>query len=444
MNRSDKIAVIGAGLVGSALAIFLARQGFRVDLYEKRADTRIFQDKGNRSIDLALSFRGWKGLGLIGVGEDLRKYTLPMYGRMIHGTDQSVIYQQYAASNDALYSVSRNLLNNYLLDIVTRQENLQIRFNHECASLLPELRGGTLKNTLTGDIVNFEADVVIGADGIFSKVRDVIDSLKVSSTELEYMSQGYKQVTIPPGKSGNWILNPTALHIWPRGKFMMIALPNIDKSFTCTLILPLEGENSFAAITNARELELLFLKYFPDALRVMPGLAEEYFERRDFKLISIQSENWYYKNRMMVIGDAAHGILPFYGQGLNAGLEDCAIFGQLMSECNNWETVFERFWNARKSDADAIAELSKVNFIEMREKTGDPKFLLRKKIDNRIRIACPEDWVSVYNMVSFSDDSYQEALRIWKKQELIIDRIMNIENIENVWQEINYSLIIKS
>jgi kynurenine 3-monooxygenase len=438
MKKDQHIAIVGAGLVGSMLSLLLARKGFHVDLYEKRSDPRHGMDVRRKSINLALSYRGWKALSLIGADKEMHRYGLPMYGRMIHSIDQTLSYQQYDRNNQAIYSVSRKMLNELLLDMVNTSDNINLYFNHELSAIRDDLSGGTMKNTAINKEVDFAADFVIGADGVFSKVRDEIDKRTGDKSRLEYHTHAYKELNIPPGPGGSWGMNPTALHIWPRHTFMMIALPNPDKSFTCTLFMPLEGEVSFASLQTSTDLHNFFIQYFPDMIPLMPTLEQDFFERGSSGLNTVVSDHWHYNNKLMIVGDAAHGILPFYGQGMNAGFEDCAIIDEFLDTLPNWNQLPARFFAARKKDADAIGMLSQENFTEMREKAGASDFLLRKSIEHHLTSNYPRQWPSVYSMVSFSDKSYNNALEISEWQAQVMDEIMNIENIAQVWKEIDY------
>jgi kynurenine 3-monooxygenase len=287
-------------------------------------------------------------------------------------------------------------------------------------------------------------DLLIGADGAFSAVRSAMQKTTRFNYQQYFIEHGYKELTIPPRADGSWAIDKHALHIWPRGNFMLIALPNPDGSFTCTLFFPFEGEVSFEQIRNKGDVIRYFETYFPDILPLMPNVAEEYLQNPTSSLVTIRCFPWSYKDKALIIGDAAHAIVPFYGQGMNAGFEDCVILDDLMeAHAGNWPQILREYQNQRFANADAIADLALQNFVEMRDHVANPKFLLRKKIEAHIHQLYPTMWTPLYTMIAFSHTPYAEALRLGKKQDAIMQQIMSIPQVEKKWQEIDYKALMQ-
>ncbi|MBK7886242.1 MAG: FAD-dependent monooxygenase [Bacteroidetes bacterium] len=430
-----KFTLIGAGLVGSLLSIYLSRRGHKVTMYERRPDLRTNRISAGRSINLALSDRGWRGLEKVGVDKDIRKVALPMKGRIMHGLDSSLSHQPYGKEGQAIYSVSRGGLNCVLMDLAEK-EGVEIHYNERCTQVDLKKSAAHFENFTTGKMIEVTSDHIISTDGAFSAGRLQMqlntDRFNYSQT---YLDHGYKELTIPPNANGDFAMDPDALHIWPRGTFMLIALPNMDKSFTCTLFFPFEGEYSFSSLDTEEKMLTFFNRMFPDAVALMPTLKEDYFANPASSLAIVRCFPWSFEDKLLLIGDAAHAIVPFYGQGMNCGFEDCVVFDQLMEEHgDDWSKIFRHFERLRKPDGDAIADLALANFIEMRDKVGHPEFLLQKKIEARFSEKYPERWIPLYTMVTFSPDiRYSEALREGQRQEKIMKEVMNLPGIENKW-----------
>jgi kynurenine 3-monooxygenase len=436
MAIKKDITVLGAGLVGSLLSIYLARRGHRVNLYERRADMRKASMSAGKSINLALSDRGWKGLEGTGIADDIRKVAIPMKGRMIHRADGGTDFQPYGEKDQAIWSVSRGGLNAELMNLAERRGNIRLFFNERCTGVDLERGVAHFENQETHQHSEVASDAIFGADGAFSAGRL---QLQLSTDRFEYaqhyIEHGYKELNIPPGQGDRWQLEKHALHIWPRGGFMLIALPNMDGSFTCTLFLPFEGPESFQSLSDEQALTRFFRQVFPDAIGLMPTLVHDFFHNPTGSLVTVRCFPWSYKDKLCLIGDAAHAIVPFFGQGMNCGFEDCTVLDQLMNEDEaDWGELFRRFEASRKPNSDAIATLALENFIEMRDLVGDRKFLLRKKIEARFHEKHPEQWLSLYSQVTFSPEiPYATALANGRRQDRIMKRVMNIADIENKW-----------
>ena len=418
--------IVGAGLVGSLLALYLAQKGNKVTIFERRPDMRKADIGGGRSINLALSDRGWRALEGIGIGDEIRKVGIPMFKRVMHDVKGNLTSQPYGKEGQAIYSVSRGGLNMKLMDLAEENPDIELQFNQQLTSL--DLKTNTLEfhNPQTNQDTKVQAERIFGADGAFSAVRGVLQKTERFEYSQSYLEYGYKELTIAPGENGTWQLEKNALHIWPRGQYMMIALPNLDGSFTCTMFFPYEGEHSFSALKTEADVTKFFQEVFPDAVPLMPTLLEDYFGNPTGTLVTVKCFPWTYEDKVALIGDAAHAVVPFYGQGMNAGFEDCTVLNQLMeAHGNDWETIFKAFEKSRKPNADAIADLAVMNFVEMRDKVADPQFLLQKKIEGKINAMYPEQWIPLYTMVTFSPDiPYAKALKNGRKQEKIMKKLM--------------------
>lgn len=425
------ITILGAGLVGSLLAIYLAKKGYRVNVYERRADMRKEKISVGRSINLALSDRGWRGLKGVGLEEEIRTIAVPMKGRMIHSMDGSLKFQPYGKEGQAIYSVSRGELNMRLMDLAEQNENVKIYFNQRCVSV--DFENAIVKLDNGKNITVIKSDLIFGADGAFSAVRESLMKTDRFEYSQHYIEHGYKELTIPTGKDGNWLMDKNALHIWPRKKFMLIALPNKDRSFTCTLFFPFEGSPSFSEIKNEYDLGKFWKEYFPDSLPLMPTLITDFFHNPTSSLVTVRSYPWVYKDKVALIGDAAHAIVPFFGQGMNAGFEDCTVLNELMESDDDWINILIKFQMSRKPNADAIADLAVENFMEMRDKVADEKFLFRKKIEYLLAEKYSDHFISLYSMVTFSDMPYAQAQYIGKLQNKLLEEICSIPEIEKQW-----------
>ncbi|MEL6732447.1 MAG: NAD(P)/FAD-dependent oxidoreductase [Bacteroidota bacterium] len=410
MTTLQPINIIGAGLAGSLMSVYMAQKGYPVNIYERRSDPRTKGYLGGRSINLALSVRGMHALRETGMLDEVMEFAIPMYGRMLHDTEGQLTFQAYSRNKEeCIYSVSRGKLNIALMNLAESMSEVNYYFDHRCDEI--DLASGKLHmtDTVSGKEFTVEQKASLACDGAFSAVRYAMQKTPRFDYSQEYLAYGYKELTIPPGPNGEFQMEREALHIWPRGNYMMIALPNPDGSFTCTLFFPYEGEKSFAALDTDERIMAFFEAEFGDAVPLIPNLLEEYHHNPTSSLVTIRCYPWTLEDKVALIGDASHAIVPFFGQGMNAAFEDCAV----MSECidayaPDWHTVFDTYQKLRKENADAIADMALENFIEMRDTVADEEFLFRKKVEFMLGRTF-EQYKSRYELVSFSRIPYAEA-----------------------------------
>ncbi len=432
--KKETAIVVGAGLVGSLWAVFLARRGYSVKVFERRSDMRAAGYYGGKSINLAMSERGWKAIDKAGIREKIEKVAIPMPGRMMHSVSGELTFQPYGKEGEAIYSVSRGGLNLELLNIAGSFPNVEFFFEHRCEEVDLNKPTITFEDMKTKEIKTIEAPLIFATDGAFSAVRHTLQRTDRFNYRQYYLDHGYKELSIPPFENGEHRMKPGALHIWPRGNHMLIALPNADGSFTCTLFLPFEGEVSFEKLKNEADVLDFFQRYYPDAILLMPTLLRDFWSNPTASLVTVNCSPWQWQNRILLLGDAAHAIVPFYGQGMNAGFEDCTILDAMFDEMGgDWSKTIEAFAKSRVQDGNAIAELAQRNFIEMRDLVSDPKFLLRKKIAADLHAKFPQEFLPVYSMVTFSNTPYHIALREDDAQNDLFRNVLNLENIEAEW-----------
>ncbi len=426
---NEKITVVGGGLSGPVMAMYLAKKGIRVDIYERRPDMRKENISAGRSINLAISKRGITALEEIGVFHKISSQIIPMYGRKIHNIDESTRFLPYGRPDQYINSVSRSDLNILLLTEAEKTGQIRFLFQHSCSGM--DLESGTLffNNEVNGDQKTLQGTPVIAADGSGSAVRESMIKSGYLSGSFDPLGHSYKELSIPPDKSGEFQLEPNALHIWPRGKFMLIALPNMDRSFTVTLFLPNIGDISFSTVRSLDDLNSLFEKNFPDVLDIMPSLKTDYFSNPTGKLGTVRCSQWNV-NESVLIGDAAHAVVPFFGQGMNASFEDCTVLNQMLDSSVNWKDLFESFSKKRKIDGDAIADMALENYIEMRDSVNKDRFLNEKDLERQLELKYPDQFISRYSMVSFHQIPYSTVQVRGAIQQEILDWILDNETVD--------------
>jgi kynurenine 3-monooxygenase len=440
MADEKHIAIIGAGLVGSLLSIYLRKRGYKVDVYERRPDMRREDISAGKSINLALSNRGWRPLSEVGLEEKLNELIIPMHGRMMHDLGGNLSFQPYGKEGQAINSISRGGLNSLLMDTAESQ-GVQFHFNARCTSIDFE---NTIAYVEKGDVsLEIKTDLIFGADGAFSAVRSAMQKTERFNYSQDFIPHGYKELSFPVTANDDFALDKNALHIWPRKDYMLIALPNLDKSFTVTLFLAFEGEYSFNNLVSDEDIEQFFNSEFKDAKALMPDLVKEFRQNPPSSLVTVRSYPWV-KNNVCVIGDAAHAIVPFYGQGMICGFEDCYVLNTLLEKNDDdWAVTLDEFEKQRKPDTNAIADLALENFVVMRDKVGDENFLLRKQIEAHLNSLFPDKWIPLYSMVTFNENMrYSEALAKGKKQEAIMDDVMASLEPGQDWHSLDFNTII--
>jgi kynurenine 3-monooxygenase len=417
---ATKFVLIGSGLAGGVLAAYLGRRGYEVELYERRSDPREGNLVGGRSINLALSTRGIHALEQLGIADEVLKHAIPMPGRMIHDKSGQLHFSPYDRDpRKHINSIGRAALNTTVIEAALRYPNVSIRFNHRCTEV--DLDSATAHFEAPQTIAA-SGDAVIGVDGAFSAVRQSMQKrIPDFKYDESYLAHGYKELTIPPAPDGSWRMEKNALHIWPRRSFMMIALPNPDGSFTCTLFWEFKGPRSFETTTGDDDIRRFFDEEFPDAVPLMPTLLEEFRENPTGSLVTVRCAPWFYKDKVALVGDAAHAVVPFYGQGMNAAFEDCVVLDEcLAASPDNRERAFAEYYSRRKENADALADLAVQNFIEMRDKTASQTFRAKKKLDHFLEGLLPKIYLPLYTMVTFTRIPYAEAARRARRQDWIV------------------------
>ncbi len=430
-----KVVIVGAGLVGSLLGIYLAKRKYQVTIYERRVDMRTEKISGGRSINLALSDRGILALQKVSLADEVKKIAIPMNGRLIHHPDSSTAFQPYGKDGQYINSVSRSELNKKLMDLA-ESHGVRIVFEHKCESVDWKKREIKFSHTGKQSLQTINFDLLFGADGAFSATR-LHHQLQHNRFDYHqsYIDCGYKELTIPPTATGDFAMEVNALHIWPRRDYMLIALPNQDRSFTCTLFFPIEGKNSFSRLDCREKIIDFFQQTFPDAVALMPNFIEEFANNPVSSLVTVKCYPWIRQDHFSLIGDAAHAMVPFFGQGMNCGFEDCRILDELIeTHDHDWSQILRQFQKSRKPDADAIADMAVGNFREMSDRVADPAFLLQKKIEARMYDKYPDKWIPAYSQVTFSPHiHYADALRNATRQEAVMQQVMQLPGIQDKW-----------
>ena len=436
MKQKETILIIGAGLCGSLLALRLGQRGYNVRVMELRPDLRKVDISAGRSINLAFSNRGIKAMKMVGLEDKVMKLCIPMHGRMLHDREGKTKLSRYSGREDEyINSISRELLTALLMDEVEALENVKIEFNSKCNAVDFENNKANFVNTENGQTFDCTADLIFGTDGAGSALRKsyFLERKFLFSFSQNFLTHGYKELTIPPSKDGAFRAFKNALHIWPRGEYMIIALPNLDGSFTVTLFLAYEGGTyNFNNLTTKEKVLNFFKNEFPDALELMPNLASEFFENPTAPLGTVKCFPWQYKGKNLLLGDAAHAIVPFYGQGMNASFEDVVEFDTFLEQHDgNWEKTFKAFQQKRKIDADGIADLAIDNFHEMKDHVANALFQKKRALEMTLETELPNDYFSKYSMVTFREDmGYHEAMIRGRAQDKAILNMINDEGID--------------
>ena len=436
--HAEHHAVVGAGLIGGIWSLMLAQRGYKVTLYDRRPDPRKAGVDAGRSINLALSDRGWKAIKKAGVESVVRKIALPVKGRMMHDHAGNQFFQQYGNDEQFIYSVSRGRLNMILVEEAEKHPLVEVKFDHPCSGY--SLNNDGLVNVNFKDGRSVIHDRLFGTDGVYSSVRSTMIRNDRFNYTQQYIPHGYKEIIMLPSDSGDYRIAENALHIWPRGQFMFMALPNPGGSFTCTLFAPFEGAESFENIQSDEDVVKFYQKHFPDTIDMLPNLIEDWNANPVSSMCTVKSSPWNVGGRVALLGDSAHAIVPFYGQGMNSGLEDCSILSELIDKLpegaseEQWESLLDEYSQVRKPAADAILDLALHNYIVMRDKTGDKTYQLQKKIEARIAEAHPDKWKPLYSLVTFSHTPYDEALKRGEMQQAVMNVIMSQSDIETNWE----------
>jgi kynurenine 3-monooxygenase len=422
----DNILIIGAGLCGSLLALRLGQRGFNVRVMEMREDLRAVNISAGRSINLAFSDRGIKAMRMVGIQDVVKPLCIPMNGRMLHDKEGNTFLSQYSGrEHEYINSISRGKLTGLLMDHAEALENVTIEFNKKCTNVNFENKSATFYCYESNQEIKIDADVIFGTDGAGSALRKSYYLARkfLFSFSQNYLSHGYKELSILPADNGDFKTYKNALHIWPRGEFMLIALPNLDGSFTVTLFLSFDdGDYNFSNLTSPELVTEFFKKEFPDALELMPNLTDDFFINPTSPLGTVKCSPWHYKGNSLLLGDAAHAIVPFYGQGMNASFEDVVEFDKFLDDHNDdWEATFKAFEASRKKDTDAIADLAIDNFYEMKDHVASSIFQEKRKLEMALERQYPERYASKYSLVTFNEElGYQEAMLRGRAQDKAI------------------------
>jgi kynurenine 3-monooxygenase len=411
---AEPLTVIGAGPVGSLLSLFLARRGHQVQVFERRPDMRRVGIGAGRSINLAVSTRGLHALHQVGLDDEVLRQAIPMRGRMVHAASGEPRFLRYGRDDsEFINSMSRGELNKLLMTEAERTGRVRIEFHKRLVGYAAGR--ARFRDERTGEEREAQASIVFGSDGSASALRSALEL----SVEESFLDFGYKELTIPPAPGGGFSLEKNALHIWPRKNFMLIALPNLDGSFTCTLFLPFEGDASFASIAAPASAERFFAETFPDALALIPRLGEALEEAPLGRMVTVRCSPWS-RGAALLVGDAAHAIVPFFGQGMNAGFEDCTVLMEILDRVPSFTRAFAELSETRRPDADAIADLAVENFVEMRDKVADPEFILWKEVEAELSRRFPGEYLSRYQLVTFTRIPYRIAQQAGRLQSSLL------------------------
>lgn len=441
MPDERRVCVIGAGLVGCVASLYLSKRGYSVEVFESRLDPRAHPPKAGRSLALVVSARGFRALGGVGMDEVVRGMSIPLRGRVVHHRTGDRGFHPYGVDGQAIYCVSRTTLNAALVDAL-EQRGIPVHFGMRCSGI--DLRAPALmfEQRETGGHSRVLGARVLAADGAFSSVRASMMKTDRFDYSQQYVEYGYKELTIPAEGGDGWCLEPNSTHVWPRGGFMLTAFPMTDRSFTCTFVLPFEGEPSFGSIRASGDVRALFEREFADALPKMPDLEAEFFDRPTASLVSIRCFPWVHGG-VALIGDAAHSMVPFFGQGMNAGFEDCQVLADCLERhSDDWPSALSDYQALRKPNCDAVTELSLRHFAELSHRTGDPRFIVQKQIEQKIHRMYPDRFVPLYTRVAFTDAPYIDALRAGEQQATMLEELMSLPDIEDRWDTLEVEGVI--
>jgi kynurenine 3-monooxygenase len=436
MNKKEKILIVGAGLCGSLLALRMAQRGYQVEVYESRPDLRNSVISAGRSINLSLSDRGLKALRMAGLEKKARALCIPMKGRLMHDAASNTFESNYSGrQGECINSISRGNLNGLLLTEAEKYPNVNIHFNTKCLEIDIESKIARFQSFDSKEQFTVQADVIFGTDGAGSSLRKSYEkqfpAFKVSQ---EFLTHGYKELEIPADKNGGHLISKEHLHIWPRGDYMLIALPNMDGSFTVTLFLSYsEGSYNFDNLITKEKIIEFFEKDFPDTLALIPDVLKEFENNPTGKLGTVKCYPWAYKGNTLLLGDSSHAIVPFYGQGMNASFEDVFVFDSVLNQFEgDWATVFSEFQKQRKIDADAIADLAIDNYYEMRDHVANPLFKEKRIVEMGLEKFFPTEYFSKYSLVTFNEHiGYHEAMTKGRAQDKVLLKMVEESKFSN-------------
>jgi len=428
-----KVIIVGAGLAGSYMAYAMGKKGYEVQVFEKRPDPRKSSYGSGRSINLVVSHRGWTALAYTGIEEEIRKIVVPAYGRQIHDLEGNEHFFAYNIDNKAIHSISRGEFNKTLVELAEALPNVNITFDAFCEHV--DFNTGTVHMKQSEQLNTYSADLIVGADGSGSSVRGALMKQPRFNYSQHFIESGYKEVHIPAGKDGAPQLNIDALHIWPRREFMLMGLANTDNGFTGTVFAPFDGEYGLDHLKTGADGLRYFKNYFKDAIPLIPNLEEQWESNPTSALACIRCEPYHWGTNTMLIGDAAHATVPFYGEGMNGSLEDVRVFLELLDEHgdSDMKKVLEVYTQQRVPAGNALVDLSLRNFVEMRDLVADPSFQLRKKIERKVQANHPDKWTPLYTLVKFTNIPYHEAKAEGERHDRIMEEILAIEGIKENW-----------
>jgi len=416
----ERIAIIGGGLAGSLFALRAAQRGHPVDVYERRSDPRLRRGEEGRSINLGLSKRGIAALSEVGLRDEVLSITVPMEGRVIHGIDGHTRFQPYGKNRqEVLHSIDRNELNELLLDRAEAHPGVKLHFEHRCTGVDAAKREVRIEDAAHNQ-VEVTADWIVGADGAFSRVREEMQRGQRANFSKEFLEWGYKELNLPARLDGSSQLRLNALHVWPRGHCLIVSHANRNGSHTLTLFLPFEGPDSFEQIRRPADVERLFARYFPDLVPLLPELLDQWQTHPTGSLVTTRTAPWHHGDWIVLVGDACHAVYPFYGQGMNSAFEDCSALSRELERHESREAAFRAYESARRPHTDTLAELSKENFVELRQRVQSPLFVLRKRLDVWLNSLAPSTWLPLYTMIAHTTMPYGDALVRARRQDRLL------------------------